>query len=354
MSSLLEKLMKAGSDKIQASVLSTSDFFNDSDFTTTPIPLLNGALGGRLDSGLRSGLLMVCGESKTFKTSISLFMVGAYLNRYEDAVCLFYDTEFGSTPDYFSAFGVPTDRVLHIPIENLEQLKFDMSQRIGEITKKDKVIVFVDSVGNIASKKEVDDAQNENSAADMSRAKQLKSLWRIVTPMLKLRDIPCIAINHIYMDQGMYPKAIVSGGSGGIYSANDIWIITKSQEKDNDGDLQGFKFTINIEKSRMVKEKSKFPLTVNFDGGISKFSGMLDLALDFGYVVKPKVGWFQLADPKTGELIGDLKRAKDTQTDAFLGVVMKNPGFQEAFEKHYRLSSMEMDVLRKKEEETEE
>lgn len=272
MSSLLEKLMKAGSDKIKASVLSTSDFFNEAEFTPTVIPLLNGALGGRLDTGVRSGLLMVCGESRTFKTSISLFMVGAYLNRYEDAICIFYDTEFGTTPDYFSAFGVPTDRVLHIPIENLEQLKFDMAQRLGEITKKDKVIIFVDSVGNIASKKEVDDAQNENAAADMSRAKQLKSLWRIVTPMLKLRDIPCIAINHIYMDQGMYPKAIVSGGC--LEAGTKILLAdgnTKSVEDFSVGDmvetLQGPKEVLNVWNPETLEEGTPECFKITFEDG---------------------------------------------------------------------------------------
>lgn len=163
---------------------------------------------------------------------------------------------------------------------------------------------------------------------------------------LPVYDIQVADTEHYILENG-----VVTHNSGGVYSANDIWIITKSQEKDKEGDLEGFKFTINIEKSRMVKEKSKFPLTVSFDGGISKYSGMLDLAQEFGFVVKPKVGWFQLSDPKTGELIGDLKRSKDTQTEDFLGVVMKNPAFREAFEKKYRLSSMEMDVLKQDSEE---
>lgn len=161
---------------------------------------------------------------------------------------------------------------------------------------------------------------------------------------LPVYDIQVDEAEHYILENG-----VVTHNSGGIYSANDIWIITKAQEKDNDGDLQGFKFTINIEKSRMVKEKSKLPLTVNFDGGIAKFSGILDLAQESGHVVKPKVGWFQLAEPSTGELIGDMQRAKDTQTEEFLGQVLKNKGFNDFFEKKYRLSSHEMDALQKKE-----
>ncbi len=36
------------------------------------------------------------------------------------------------------------------------------------------VIIVVDSVGNLASKKEVDDALEGKSVADMTRAKQMK------------------------------------------------------------------------------------------------------------------------------------------------------------------------------------
>lgn len=336
--SLLEKLMKAGSDHVKAAVLSESDFFTDRDETVTEIPALNIALGGSIRSGLQAGLTMVSGASKSFKTCISLYMVAAYMKKYKDAVCIFYDTEFGSTPSYFKNFGIDIDRVLHIPIEQIEQLKFDIVNRLKDVKKKDHVIVFIDSVGNIASKKEVEDALEEKGAADMSRAKQLKSLWRITTPMFTMRDIPCIAINHIYMEQGMYPKAIVSGGTGGVYSSNTIWIITKSQEKDG-GDLIGFTFTINIEKSRTVIEKSKIPLTVTFEGGINKYSGLLELAMQSGHVVKPSNGWYQLVDKETGELIGGKVRHVDTQSEEFLGVVLKSKSFEKFVKDTYQLNS---------------
>ena len=128
----------------------------------------------------------------------------------------------------------------------------------------------------------------------MTRAKSLKSLFRIVTPHLTTKNIPCLAINHIYMTQEMYSKPIVSGGTGIYYSANQIFIISKSQEKDGD-QLAGFKFTINIEKSRYVKEKSKLPFTVLFDSGIMKWSSLFDLAQESGHIIKPKMGWHQLS-----------------------------------------------------------
>jgi hypothetical protein len=145
----------------------------------------------------------------------------------------------------------------------------------------------------------------------MSRAKQIKSLFRIVTPHLNLKDIPMVVVNHIYMEQGLYPKAIVSGGTGIYLSADNIWIIGRQQEKEGT-EIKGYHFVINIEKSRHVREKSKIPITVTFDGGIAKWSGLMDVAEEGGFLRKPKVGWYEAVNPDTGEVLSDkLLRAKE-------------------------------------------
>jgi len=211
MSKLLDKMKKVGTIKY-SNVLSESDFFNVKDSIPTEIPIINVALSGRLDGGLSSGLTFIAGESRNFKSLLGLMLVKAYLSKYEDSICLFYDSEFGITPEYIKSNGIDPDRVLHIPIEHLEQLKFDILKRLEEIERGDKVIIFVDSIGNLASKKEVEDALEEKSVADMSRAKTMKSLWRIVTPHLTTKDIPCVAINHTYQTMEMYSRPIMSGG----------------------------------------------------------------------------------------------------------------------------------------------
>ncbi len=78
-------------------------------------------------------------------------------------------------------------------------------------------------------------------------------------------------------------------------------------------EIKGYHFVINVEKSRFVKEKSKIPISVTWEGGIEKWSGLTDVALELGYVKKPKVGWYQAVNPATGEeLTGNKRMAKDT------------------------------------------
>lgn len=208
--SLLDKLKSAGA--VPAVTLSESTFFHKKELIPTRIPIINVALGGKLDGGLSSGLTVIAGKSKHFKSNLGLVMVQAYMKQHKDAVCIFYDSEFGITPEYLTAHGIASDRVIHVPIEHIEQLKFDIVKKLEEIKRNDKVIIFIDSVGNLASKKEVDDAHDEKSVADMTRAKQMKSLFRIVTPHLTTKDIPCVVVGHTYDTQEMYSKQVLSGG----------------------------------------------------------------------------------------------------------------------------------------------
>jgi RecA/RadA recombinase len=310
MSSLMEKLAKNSTIKATSNIMD-SKVFGKKDMAPTPVPMVNVALSGRIDGGLVPGLLMLAGPSKHFKSAFALLMAAAYQKKYPDAVVLFYDSEFGTPQAYFESFGVDMDRVIHTPITDVEQLKFDIMQQLDGLDKKDNVCIVIDSIGNLASKKEVEDAMSGKSVADMSRAKQMKSLFRMVTPHLNLKDIPLVAVNHTYKEIGLYPKDIVSGGTGAYYSADAIWIIGRQQEKEGK-DIAGYHFIINIEKSRHVREKSKIPVTVTFEGGISKWSGLMDVAEAGGYIVKPKMGWYEAVDPKTGEVLCDkMMRAKE-------------------------------------------
>ena len=337
MSALLEKLKKNSSIK-ETNILADSILFHKKDMIPTKIPAINVALSGRLDGGMTPGLTVWAGPSKHFKTAFTLLMAKSYMDKYPDAALLFYDSEFGTPQSYFDSFGIDTSRVMHTPITDIEQIKFDVMQQMNELKRGDKVIIVVDSIGNLASKKEVDDALDGKSVGDMTRAKQLKSFFRMVTPHLTLKDIPMVVVNHTYMEQGMFPKAIVSGGTGIYYSAQNIYIVGRQQDKDGT-DLVGYNFIINVEKSRYVREKSKIPITVSFDGGISTWSGLLGMATESGHVVKPSNGWYSRVNTTTGEVEEKKFRIKDTDTKEFWLPVLGDPTFQSWIKQNYQIAN---------------
>ena len=344
--SIMDKLKKNSKVKTTA-VLSESQFFKEKDMIATDVPMINVALSGSIDGGLTPGLTVLAGPSKHFKTSFALKMAAAYLKKYPDSVILFYDSEFGSPQSYFETFGIDTERVLHTPVMNIEELKFDLINQLEAIERKDRVVVVIDSIGNIASKKELEDAINEKSVADMSRAKQLKSLFRMTTPYLTMKDIPLIAINHTYKEQSLFPKDIVSGGTGVYYSADNIWIIGRRQNKKGT-EITGYDFVVNIEKSRYVKEKAKIPISVSWEGGIEKYSGLLEVALAGGFVTKPKVGWYARVDQETGEVEDKNFREAQTLDAEFWDPIFNNTNFKEFVRNQYTIgykSMIEGDVL---------
>lgn len=102
--------------------------------------------------------------------------------------------------------------------------------------------------------------------------------------------------NGIVAHNSMFPRAIVGGGTGIFLSSDTIWIIGRQQDKDTKTkEIEGYKFIINIEKSRYVKEKSQIPIDISYESGINKWSGLLDLAVEAGYVITPKQGRYARA-----------------------------------------------------------
>ena len=338
--SVMDRLKK--NSKIKGTdILANSKIFSQQDFASTPVPMINVALSGDPDGGLGSGLTVLAGPSKHFKTSFALLMAAAYMNKHKDAIMLFYDSEFGSPQTYFESFGIDTSRILHTPITDVEKLKFDLVSQLEAIEKDDRVIIVIDSIGNLASKKELEDAINEKSVADMSRAKALKGLFRMVTPYLTMKNIPLLAINHTYKEIGLFPKDIVGGGTGIYYSADNIWILGRQQQKTGT-EIKGYNFIINVEKSRFVKEKSKIPVSVTWDGGIERYSGLLDIAMHGNFVAKHSNGWYCRVNQETGVLEDPKCREKETLTKEFWEPIFAETNLKEYIKSHYTIGLKSM------------
>lgn len=314
MASLAERLMKNSVVK-GTTFLGKAKFYTETTTAPTDVPMINVALSGNMDEGIGGGVGQIAGPSKHFKTLFGLILVKAFLDKNPDGICLFYNNEFGSPKAYFEALDIDVSRVVEVLFTDIEILKQDVIAQLDNITNKDKVIILVDSLGMAASRKELDDVREEKVVGDMTRAKQLKAFFRIVTPYVKVKNIPLVAINHTYKTQEMYSKTVVGGGTGGIYAADWIWVIGKEQETANVqvGEKKvktrvGSNFIINIEKSRFVKEGAKIPVKVLLNGGLSKWSGLWDLAVREGYIVSPVKGWFTTVNRETGEASENFRR----------------------------------------------
>ena len=326
MSELLKKLKKVTAKATDSKTLSETDFFDSKYCAPSDIPIFNLAVSGRLlSSGIGPGVTVASGMSKTFKTITGINYVKAYMDKFPEAVCVFYDSELGG-PGYWEMTGVDTDRVIHTVIRNVEELSFDMAKKLDSIEKGEKVIFFIDSIGMLASKKEAVSAVEENSAEDMTRAKKIKSFFRVVTPTLNDLNLPMVAINNNYAGDKYNPE-IMGGGGGILLAANTVLFFNKQKLRDGNStdtaagsDVVGHVFRITINKSRFIKEGTKLWFRVLYGKNRpEKYSGLWELAVITGDVYSPSKGWraARVVD-ENGKVLPKEQHPKFREGDKFL------------------------------------
>lgn len=339
--SLKDRIKKTSTLKHTA-VLAESRFMSDKkEDILTPIPLINAALSGDMDIGMVPGILQIVGDSKMFKTGFLMLLLKSFLDKNPDGIGIYYDSEFGAPQGYFESFGIDMSRVIHCPVTDVEMLKFDVMAQLEAHQDGDKIFIAIDSIGNLASKKEVEDAINQKSVADMSRAKSINSFFRMVTPHLTLKALYMVAINHGYQEMSMFPKTIVGGGKKSYLSSDNIWIIGREQEKEEKV-LIGHTFWITIEKSRYAKEKLRIPVTVTFDGGIDRYSGLLEIAEELGYVKRTRHSpkGYSRVDVDTG-VIED-KIFDETSSAEFWNPVLASESFKVGIREYFKVAHIEL------------
>ena len=202
---------------------------------------------------------------------------------------IYIDTEFSIEYSDFETFGVDTnpDKFMLIRSNKVEDLKIMLAQLLTQLKEQKasgidigKTIIFLDSVGMLASNKEVDDAIEGKNKVDMSRAKAIKSLFRIVSSDLGYLEIPLVATNHIYMSQDLFPQTIMSGGEGLMYSASTIIYLTVAKLKHGDEGSDEFStgssgvvVTAKSRKNRLARPKKIF-FEIDHEKGTNPFKGL--------------------------------------------------------------------------------
>jgi RecA/RadA recombinase len=348
--SLIDRLKK-NSTLTGTATLAESKVYGVKEFVHTPIPMINVALSGRIDGGLTPGTTVVAGPTKHFKSAFGLLLCGTWLNHYKDSVIMYYDSEGGIPESYVKSFGIDMERVVYNRLLDLEQLRHDLMVQVEKLEKGDKVLFFIDSIGNLASRKEAEDAKkSDDSKADMTRAKVVKSIFRLMTPRFMEKELPLICVNHTYQTLDVHSKQVMSGGTGPYYNANNIWIVGREQNEEDikveggdDGKkktkkvLEGYDFKIRIEKSRFVKEKSVFPITVSFDEGIKRWSGLFEDALEAGIIKQAKQGWYTI-----GENEKNLRKDDIIDSDEIWENILKNTNLANIIQLKYQLPELNM------------
>ncbi len=242
----------------------------------------DGDIFGGIPFGKREAF---SGESSTAKSFFGAHILKSFLDIYDDAMVILFETEGSSIKQQAEEIGIDMDRVIIEPVSIVEEthklfLKYidKLEADYFKTKERTKVLFVIDSLGMLSSKKEVDDKRADKDVSDMTRAKAIKSMYRAISLKLSLLGTSLITINHTYANTGGYGDSqIESGGSGFAYSGDVRFFLQKKQKKT--GTIQtGIIITAKIKKSRWIKENQKIEINLDFEKGLNRNSHLIEWA----------------------------------------------------------------------------
>jgi RecA/RadA recombinase len=255
-------------------------------FLDTGIYILNAALSGTIFGGVQSNRITTfAGDSGVGKSFLCYSVIKQAQK--DGWNCLYIDTEFSIEREQLPNYGIDIseDKFMLLRSNIVEDITKVLTQTLDQLKEAKKegkeippTMIFLDSVGMLASRKESEDAKDGKETVDMTRAKKLASLFRIVNGDLGYLGIPLICTNHVYDEMGLFPKKIMKGGQGLYYSSSVVSFLSKAklktgQEDDMDLGSSGIKVTFKTEKNRLAKPK-KVKFDISFVEGCNPYKGL--------------------------------------------------------------------------------
>lgn len=272
LNSELKKLNPYGSVANDSKTSEVSSYIDSGNY------LLNAALTGSLFKGWPTNRMSCvaapsgCGKSYLLCAAAKRATESGYH-------VVYFDTENAIDRQLLENFGIDTSKVNHQPIQTVQEFRTIITTILDKLKKAKedgkeipKMLFILDSLGNLASQKEIDDAIAGSDKADMTRAKILKSLFRIIMVPMSEIGATMLVSNHVYDSQSFIPTVNISGGTGIIYSASIIMTLTKAQLKEKEN-RTGIVVTAKSYKNRFAKPQSvKFH--IHFTKGVNPYVGL--------------------------------------------------------------------------------
>jgi RecA/RadA recombinase len=289
----LKQIVKESGNKFASIVEDGIDGADVAGFVDTGSYAFNALLSGSLYGGVADNkIIALAGESATGKTYFTLGIVAQFLKNNPEGMVLYFDSEQAVTSDMFEGRGVDSKRVAVFPVATIEEFKTQCVSIVDKILEMDEserkpMMIVLDSLGMLSTEKEMNDSAEGKNVRDMTRAQGVKATFRVLTMKLGKARIPLVMTNHTYDVVGAYvPTKEMGGGSGLKYAASTIVYLSKKKEKNADGDVIGNIIHCKLYKSRLTKENQMVDVQLNYDTGLNRYYGLVDIAMNHGIFKK--------------------------------------------------------------------
>lgn len=219
----------------------------------------------------------------------------------------YFDTEGALDYNTAKRLGCDPSKIKHVPSEITEQCRNEIVRFFDTVIENNlqgKVLIVIDSVGNLITAQEKKKMDEGSETLDMgSRARACKSMMRAITHAAAKANCPIVFTNHIYDDPSqLHPSAIKkqAGGSGPLYMSSVIVQLAKRTEKGEDSKnkdsnsemtllskgINGLTLRAFTTKNRFVTPFLEIEMYLNFKTGLNKYSGLLEMAEGYGVLQK--------------------------------------------------------------------
>lgn len=309
-----------------AGFLDQNTLSNVTEWHDTGCLVLNSIISGSLYKGVPQGRITgFAGPSMAGKTYIiNKILAGA---QRDGLIPVIFDTEAAVDEGSVRGVGLDPEKVKYVPVQTVEETRNQIVKfldSIIEAKQQGKFIISIDSLGNLASQKEINDIESGKTAVDMgTRAKGLKSMMRTLTFKAAEANTTILFSNHTYDDPAaMFPSLVKnqSGGKGPVYLASVLVQLAKKDErhdKNNESDqmiaeaktYSGTTLRALTVKNRFVPPFLEAEMYLNFKTGLDKYSGLLNIAVNHGAIIQTG-STYQLPD---GKKLGYYKSWRDNE-----------------------------------------
>jgi len=290
----------------EAAYLNENTLSTVKEWIDTGSMALNAIISGSIHGGIPMGRITgLVGPQACGKTLIANKVMANAQKKGMHVV--YFDTENALDPETASNLGCDTSKIKHCPIEIIEECRNQIVKFLKNVVEnklQGKVMIVIDSLGNLISAREAKIIEDGKDSADMgARAVALKSMLRAITHAAAKANAPVLFTNHVYDNPAaLYPTLIKnqSGGSGPLYMSSVLVQMSTKQERvgksDNKNsndevtplskDVNGLTMRALTTKNRFVPPFLECEMYLNFRSGLNKYSGLLEMAEGYGVLEK--------------------------------------------------------------------
>lgn len=252
-------------------IINNSSFSNIKEWIPTGNYILNACISGDLFKGIPTGrVTTLAGPSGTAKSYLACSIcreaqkmgyTPVYLDS-EGAIDATFVERLGCDPEHFIIKQVNTIKEV---TSFIVKMCDEIQDQIDKGKDSPKIILVLDSLGELTSDKERADALSGNMAVDFTKAKDTKALFRVCIQPISRLQIPWIVTNHVYTNPTSFiGGTVMSNGSGIQYAGSVTLNLSAAKLKDKENDRVAVKKlgSDNIKKNGVlisaVPDKSRF------------------------------------------------------------------------------------------------